>query len=632
MLLEMPSQKSKLIKVKSETVTAAASTPIQIKPEPLDIKPLGAYVDDRVELIRQAFTCLKPKEVKCLVPDFLQGKSIESIQEQCLDEMLGISTKRLLAIINNTKCPTDTESSSDEDEKFIEHISLDEISSDSEVEIAKPAAKKIKSKDIKLKKTKAAEPKSNEKPNKNGDKKGEKEMTVLELLELQARARAIRSQLALEPVTKIELDSDQDAENASDTGREPSKAAEKTNEKSKPDSTSSAKLSGDSPATEQPKRVRLKRNFRIRQVGEEDPHEETSQSSVPEQPPVRKSRSKSKEKVVESPKTLSDAHQAKPEEEVQDPKSRDSSPEVIPVIPSPETLCISSDSEDEKVKKAKSSIFVDNIEELEKQLKEKQVQTSAPKQDHKDEPEEGELTEEDKSPKRNRKESVKSNTGKSEHTEAESPNNEEHPVANLEQDEELDYEVKEISDSEPETTTQRNDSAKTDKDEAEKAASVDNSESEPESATSNDDDKDKSSSDEHDDDDHDPDVVEIHDSSDETLLEQKMTDDEPEKSWGSRWLQSKRVAKVMAASRLGNKVRDKLKEKKKQKQQQEQEEEEARKVESPEPPVEPEVPSNVEVGSVEHYKELVAKAGESTSTDKVDAEVTEKVDRTQDKK
>jgi hypothetical protein len=38
-----------------------------------------------------------------------------------------------------------------------------------------------------------------------------KEMTMLELLELQARARAIRSQLALEPVTKIDL-SDEEKE------------------------------------------------------------------------------------------------------------------------------------------------------------------------------------------------------------------------------------------------------------------------------------------------------------------------------------------------------------------------------------------------------------------------------------
>lgn len=44
-----------------------------------------------------------------------------------------------------------------------------------------------------------------------------KEMTMLELLELQARARAIRSQLALEPVTKIELDSEHDAEDENGT-------------------------------------------------------------------------------------------------------------------------------------------------------------------------------------------------------------------------------------------------------------------------------------------------------------------------------------------------------------------------------------------------------------------------------
>lgn len=36
---------------------------------------------------------------------------MEEIQELCLEEVLGISKKRLLSIINATKCPTDTESS-----------------------------------------------------------------------------------------------------------------------------------------------------------------------------------------------------------------------------------------------------------------------------------------------------------------------------------------------------------------------------------------------------------------------------------------------------------------------------------------------------------------------------------------
>lgn len=555
--------------------------------------------DDRVELIRQAFTCLKPKEIKCLVPDFLQGKSIEFLQEQCLDEVLGISTKRLLSIINSTKCPTDTESSSDEDEKIVEHISLDEISSDSDVEIAKPIAKKGKSKDVKAKKEKEPEVKPNDKPNKNGGKKSEKEMTVLELLELQARARAIRSQLALEPITKIELDSDQDGENDSDT----EKTTKKSNDvKAKSDNTNSTKQSKSiSPDKEQPKRVRLKRNFRIRQVGDEELSEEPSQTSAPEQQAMRKSRSKSKEKEPEQKPLVNE--QTKAKEEIQETKSRDSSPEVIPVIPSPETLCISSDSEDEKAKKAKSSIFVDNIEELEKQIKEKQAQIPATKPDHKDEPEEGELTEEDKSPQRNRKESAKSIETNGENAVVKSPAK----TTILDQEEELDYEVREISDSEPEANN--DDSTKTEKEDVEEKRTEEKDESESESDSSEDEPKDQSSSDDEDEE-HDPDVVEIHDSSDENLLEQKLAEDETEKSWGSRWLESKRVAKVMAASRLGNKVRDKLK-KKKQKEQQEQQEleREAARVESPEPPKEPEMPTNVEEGSVEHYKKLVAKAG-----------------------
>lgn len=95
--------------------------------EPL--KPLSHYVKDRLELTKQLFSCLKSKQIKSRLPANLQKKSMERIQQICLDEILGISSKRLLSIINNTKCPLDTESDSD-----IEHISLSEISSESENE------------------------------------------------------------------------------------------------------------------------------------------------------------------------------------------------------------------------------------------------------------------------------------------------------------------------------------------------------------------------------------------------------------------------------------------------------------------------------------------------------------------
>lgn len=48
---------------------------IPIKSEPNDIFPLSHYVDDKVELIRQIFGCLKSKTVQSITPDFLQVSS-----------------------------------------------------------------------------------------------------------------------------------------------------------------------------------------------------------------------------------------------------------------------------------------------------------------------------------------------------------------------------------------------------------------------------------------------------------------------------------------------------------------------------------------------------------------------------
>lgn len=71
-----------------------------------------------------------------------------------------------------------------------------------------------------------------------------------------------------------------------------------------------------------------------------------------------------------------------------------------------------------------------------------------------------------------------------------------------------------------------------------------------------------------------------------------------DQSWDKRWLRGSKVTKVLVTSKLASKVRSKRKEKKSM---------EAKKIEeseptNPETPVE--VPTNVEVGSVEHFKEL----------------------------
>lgn len=43
-----------------------------IKSEPVELKSLEHYVDDRVELIRQIFDSLKAKTIESIIPDFLQ--------------------------------------------------------------------------------------------------------------------------------------------------------------------------------------------------------------------------------------------------------------------------------------------------------------------------------------------------------------------------------------------------------------------------------------------------------------------------------------------------------------------------------------------------------------------------------
>ena len=70
-VINMPTQKKKLKKAKS-------SEKLKIKDEPFDIKPLGEYVDDRVELIKQAFMVVKSKRIKSLLPDFLQVSQNET--------------------------------------------------------------------------------------------------------------------------------------------------------------------------------------------------------------------------------------------------------------------------------------------------------------------------------------------------------------------------------------------------------------------------------------------------------------------------------------------------------------------------------------------------------------------------
>ncbi|KAF5302473.1 hypothetical protein FQR65_LT08563 [Abscondita terminalis] len=202
---------------------------------------LSYYAKDKVKLMKEVLKIIKPKKIKAMAPDCIKHMDIVEINSMLLEELLGISNKRLQYIFKGENADRETSSSESEDEEKekIDVISLDDISDDedfdvcvagtSQTDIAKGRKKKLgKHHNKTINKIQIKKEKKPRKLNARKETQVKKEteedklMNVLELLELQARARAIRSQLAIEnenkttvvensKVIKNENESDSDA-------------------------------------------------------------------------------------------------------------------------------------------------------------------------------------------------------------------------------------------------------------------------------------------------------------------------------------------------------------------------------------------------------------------------------------
>lgn len=197
-------------------------------------------------------------------------------------------------------------------------------------------------------------------------------ISVLELLELQARARAIRSQLAMEPITKIEVKSDDDDEpsvqsskdkiskekrsnKSANSGKRKSSEVTKESSKAQSQPQPNGKIAKEASAPQ--KKIKLKRNYR--------------------------NPTNSPEKQLET----QPAATKKPEIVEENHKSRSASPDVIPIPAEPETLLIS-DSTDEDEEKQVSKKQETKLVEVESQP------TVEPVPAELSEPEEGEVRDE----------------------------------------------------------------------------------------------------------------------------------------------------------------------------------------------------------------------------------------------
>lgn len=359
-----------------------------------------------------------------------------------------------------------------------------------------------------------------------------KEISVLELLELQARARAIRSQLAQEPVTKIELDTDNECESESEkvSVRKIDTYSEKPSTNQSAKSSKQVERENSTASSEpQPKRVKLNRNFRKLII--EEPSDENK--NIDRNETVTSSETKTCQDIIrvknETDKNDNDGHNPKNDED-----ERCDSPDIITVIPSPETFCIldSDDEDDLDTTKHITDTPVSNslskntdpVSEIEKSSDERQTikyRTCKRKEKRRKEDEES-------------KKFLKSKTNKS---------------PNRSKENSIEKSPKRIHDKPPPRRPQNSYTDDT--------LVVDLANEELNYSESSDDEALSSTKEEE----NSIEILNIDESSSELQQEEPTEDDTP--SFHERWLGSKKVSKILATSRLGNRVRLREKNKKK---------------------------------------------------------------------
>ncbi|KAF7391190.1 hypothetical protein HZH66_009670 [Vespula vulgaris] len=189
-----------------------------------DLKPMKDYLSNRRELARQLFKSVKPEKIRMMLPQALKKMDFGELEEWCASELSGMSKTRVLCILDGKPMLESSDTSeSDESGPSLEIISDTEEWLTEDDNIKKEDGMSGKTKVKKHKNTSKVKSQSNNKKedvgnsklkakntNKDGSnnkykdvkikKEEEKETgkekeadSLLDLLELEMRARAIRA-------------------------------------------------------------------------------------------------------------------------------------------------------------------------------------------------------------------------------------------------------------------------------------------------------------------------------------------------------------------------------------------------------------------------------------------------------
>ncbi|XP_014203971.1 triadin, partial [Copidosoma floridanum] len=226
----------------SSTSTSSMSSSSDEETDAKDLKPIGEYLTNRTELAAQLFKSVKAEKIRMMLPQIMKKMDLDELQEWCAAELTGMSKKRIMCCINDKPMLESSETDESDDSgpsleiiSDTEWISEDEpsvkvegVKSKNKKDSKKPKKKvsvqknqdatkksklrtKVKGKPetdgksqvkIKTEKIKTEKIKTEDKP-KAKEKEGE---SLLDLLELEMRARAIRALIRKEAGVSSKVD------------------------------------------------------------------------------------------------------------------------------------------------------------------------------------------------------------------------------------------------------------------------------------------------------------------------------------------------------------------------------------------------------------------------------------------
>lgn len=188
-----------------------------------DLKPIKEYLSNRRELARQLFKSVKPEKIRMMLPQVLKKMDLGELEEWCASELSGMSKTRILCILDGKSMLESSDTSeSDESGPSLEIISDTEEWLTEDDNIKKEEGVSVKTKVKKHKSTSKVKSYNNNKKEDAGNAKLKGKMTkdggvdkykdvkvkkeeeketnkekeadsLLDLLELEMRARAIRA-------------------------------------------------------------------------------------------------------------------------------------------------------------------------------------------------------------------------------------------------------------------------------------------------------------------------------------------------------------------------------------------------------------------------------------------------------